>query len=827
MFKKKFAKKYKKSATPYSADYSNAIYLLIVESPSKTRKIEEYLGDEFRCIASRGHIRVIEGLKSIKTKDQYQIEFQIDESKADHVADMRDAISHFLPENIYLASDDDREGEAIAWHICDVFGLCPAKTKRILFHEITRPAILAAVQAPQTINMALVHAQQTRQILDMMMGYKISPFLWKHIYNAKTNSLSAGRCQTPALRLVYDNDANSSKELEIRYRIRGTFTPKSVVFELGATFSGEGEIREFLGKTPDFSHKVSVGETKPVVSQPPKPLTTSRLLQSANNQLHYSPHTTMELAQQLYQMGLITYMRTDASTYSPVFLKSTAEYIEKTYEKKEYVGDLGKLQNADAANPHEAIRITAVAMDHITDENKQLCSLYKLIWRNTVESCMSPAKSNQTKVQLTAPMEHKYIHTIDVPVFMGWKRVAESPDTSAAVATGLLFYFQTMSPTSAVPYQKIESVVSATGKHSHYTESSLIQKLEELGIGRPSTYATILATIQDRGYVKRMDIEGHTIQCAEFMLKPGGQIQQTVVSKTFGQEKNKLVLQPIGKLAVEFLVQHFGTLFAYDYTRDMETQLDRIAELSPELCLDEKVQVCKKCSVDIKRLASRTEGLAKQTFPLDDNYELFFTPYGPSLRRINDSGEMEYKAVRKDMTIDMDKLKSGDYVAIDLMEIPNEMLGEYEGEPVLLKSGKYGAYMEWNGETMNLKAVEKPTNKITIDDVLPILISKHKMLGDSGNAEGGLGDISDKYSTDKYASAETERPRNPDILRELTPFLNVRRGKFGPYVYYKKPNMKSPQFISLKTFKQGFNTCDKEVLLDWLKTNHNVDVSSG
>lgn len=300
-------------------------FLLIVESPSKCAKIESYLGSKYQCISSKGHIREIDGLSSINTKDRFQIEYSPIKEKREHIDTLKRTVAKYSPLNILLATDDDREGEAIAWHICHICGLDPAKTKRIVFHEITQPALLAAVNAPTLINLSLVAAQQARQVLDMVVGYKISHLLWRSLGSNRKNALSAGRCQTPALRLVYDHQ---QKYLECRatcvtqvHKVSAIFTNRGIKFDLDHNITSHSALLDFLEKSKTHEHRLTIGKTRPSTREPPKPFNTSRLLQIASNTYRLSPKHTMDMCQTLYQSGLITYMRTECQKYSEVFLK--------------------------------------------------------------------------------------------------------------------------------------------------------------------------------------------------------------------------------------------------------------------------------------------------------------------------------------------------------------------------------------------------------------------------------------------------------------------------------------------------------------------------
>ena len=782
-------KKYytKKVATAVAMQqFTGAKYLVIVESPSKCSKIEGYLGDEYRCIASKGHIREIDGLKNIDTKGNFQPTFTLIKEKADHVKQMRDIITQFDKSNVILATDDDREGEAIAWHICQVFGLKECSTQRIVFNEITKPAILAAVLKPGRINMNLVYAQHARQVLDIIVGFKISPLLWKKIYHSKSNSLSAGRCQTPALRLVYDNAKEIERsELETKYKTTGWFTGSA--FDLNREFDTTESTQKFLEQSKTHLHILTIDEPKLKRASPSKPFNTSRLLQVASNVLKCSPKQSMQLCQTLYQNGLITYMRTDSAKYSGVFLEQLDRFVTSEFGDKSYVGNLRTLEQTDATNPHEAIRVTDLTVRALPADSKE-ASMYRLIWRNTVESCMSDAEYTSYLVKITAPDKFFYQTTLDIPVFLGWKKLFDKPSTEDNPNSTLLFLRTLLD--KPVKYDYIESSVVVRNKHSHYTEASLIQKLEDLGIGRPSTFATLVDTIQDRGYVKCSDVNGVSLKCDNFKLR-GNILELMTVEKIFGQEKNKLVIQPLGILCVEFLIQHFQDLFDYGYTKTMESDLDKIATFDKS-AESEWHQLCAKCYLDIKRLTNAC-AKEKEVYPIDETHELVFQQYGPVIRskKEGDRG-YQYYSVKPGITIDLEIAKTGGYQLTDLIAISNENLGSHEGSQVTLRLGKFGPYVEWKDQTISIRTVDKPLELIILEDVIHLLQPK-----------------------------ETLRHVKPKgHIRDLNEDMSVRTGKFGPYVYYKTPKMKTPEFFNIKKFAEPPETCPSDTLVAWIQTTY-------
>ena len=790
-------KKYKKKTFTSKLQVSttvntNAKFLIIVESPSKCKKIEGFLGSDYCCIASKGHIRTIDGLKSIDINASFQPMFSIIEEKLEHVEFMRSIISMFSKTNIILASDDDREGEAIAWHICQVFDLPIETTQRIIFHEITKDAILHSVNNPTIININLVKAQHARQVLDIIVGYKISPYLWKYLYHNKANSLSAGRCQTPALRLVYDNEKSKGDDsIHYQYKTVGSFFSKNIHFNLDKEMEKQEHIVDFLEKSKVFEHILKIGSPKESKKTSPKPLNTSRLLQIASNTLQLSPKHTMDICQKLYQAGYITYMRTESQQYSKDFIKIVENHITKTYKNPAYIGNNNDIENKDINNPHEAIRVTHIETDCINDEDKKVCSLYKLIWRTSIESCMSDAKYTNYNITISAPLLHHYEYLIEIPVFLGWKKLMEKTESFTELQNdpgSLLLYFQSIEKTGkSVKYNFIESTVVIRNKHQHYTEASLINKLEELGIGRPSTFASIVETIQDRGYVKRVDIEGEQKACVEYRLEEQV-IKKVEKDKVFGNEKNKLTIQSVGILTIEFLIKHFNKLFEYDYTRDLEKNLDDISNGSN----NEWYTICDECYKDIKELSKPMNKLEKQIYKLDETHDFVFEKYGAVIRNKNDDGNYEYKPVKKDMKIDLEKLKAGGYHIDELYELKDNYLGKYEDEDMYIKIGKYGAFVEWGTKKESIKKIQKPLDKITLDDIKEFL------------------------ETDT-----TSKTDNKNIIRILNDEFSIRKGKYGAYVYYKRNDMEKPEFFNIQKYK-GYTTSETNVVLDWIKTTYKL-----
>lgn len=531
----------------YMSNKSNK-YLLIVESSSKCGSIETYLGSNYKCISCNGHIRVINDLKNIDVKGDFETIYTVDPDKKTHISKMESVISTFPKENILLATDHDREGEAIAWHICEVFDLPIQTTRRILFHEVTKPALLKAVENPGTIDMNMVRAQQARQVLDLLVGFTISPLLWKYVFKNNQNALSAGRCQTPALRLVYENDLEAKTKAENskqKHRIQACFFPQNLMFELQKEFETETEICDFLSLSATHPHKFIVYPQKLSERTPPRPFNTSGLLQQANNILHIGAKETMACCQTLYQLGHITYMRTENRKYSPIFIETATKYISGKWTDKHIHPTLMELNgNADTENPHEAIRVTNLNMHNLVligDKNTGAVErVYRIIWQNTVQSCMAPATFNMVPLEINAPEQNVYKYTFEIPKFGGFLDAldksgscAEKPVLNPELISSMSLRFQTLK-NKIVNYNYIQSIVGFTNRHSRYSEAGLISKLEDLGIGRPSTFSMLIDVIQTRKYVEKTDVPGIMVECHEYFLRADEKAPTTKTVKNNG-----------------------------------------------------------------------------------------------------------------------------------------------------------------------------------------------------------------------------------------------------------------------------------------------------
>lgn len=785
--------------------------LVIVESPAKCKKIEEYLGPGYKCVATYGHLRALPSLKNIDIENNFNPTYTIiDEPiKKKQIELIRKEIKK--ANEVLLSSDLDREGEAISFAIIELFKL-PMNTKRITFNEITETALHEAIKNPRTIDMNLVYAQQARQILDVLVGFKISPVLWKLISQpkGKDNALSAGRCQTPALKLVYENQKEIENASERKvYNVTGYFTNSSLPFELKpeGKFEDEDEMIDFLDKSADFSHIYACSQPVKVFKQPPEPFTTSRLQQVASNELHYSPKETMRICQLLYEGGYITYMRTDSKTYSGEFIELATEYIKKNYST-EYINP--SLQPNSGANEepkkrgkkkesksdilrqeaHEAIRPTSISLKDLPEKHdSKEKRMYKLIWTNTLESCMSEASFYSVTASISAPENTKYTYSTELIDFPGWKIVENkfSRDNKEYQ------YLQTIKKDSPIPYKKIYSKVTIKGTKMHYTEAKLVQLLEENGIGRPSTFSSLIDKIQERGYVKKEDVKGKEMVCRDFELE-AGEICEIETKREFGNEKGKLVIQPLGIIVMEFLDKHFNKLFKYEYTSLMESALDKISK--GELIWFE---VCAACNKEVDELVELIKNETKYEFQIDDNNTYMIGKYGPVIKCVEEKDgkeEISFKPVKKE--VDVSKITNGEYNLTDIVDVNKKgntqyVLGKYNGEDVILRKGKFGLYASWGKNSKTLKELgNRPIENITFDEVKEIL-------------ENGSG-----------------------IVREINSSISIRKGAKGDYIFYKNAKMKKPSFHDIKSFtsetKEDYKICDITILKSWIREKYNINI---
>ncbi len=826
--------------------------LVIVESPAKCSKIESYLGPGYKCIATFGHFRTLDGLKSINM-DNFHLKFSCMDEKSKQISRIKSEIESCMG-NVIIATDDDREGEAIGWHVCDMFKLPVETTRRIIFHEITKTAIERAVSTPGTLNMNLVYAQFARQILDLLVGYHISPQLWTHIASSVKNSLSAGRCQTPALRLVFDNQKDiDSSPGKMVYNTVGYFTKLNLPFTLSRHYETPKDVEEFLEESVNHEHVFTLLPPKKMSKAPPSPFTTSALQQKASSEYNYSPSETMSICQKLYEGSFITYMRTDSRTYSPEFIENAKRYISEKWSDKylnpniQYLalgfssggggggGDdgsssskQGKTAKANkgsgsddkgvkAQEAHEAIRPTNISTLKIPDTfTSREQKLYKLIWTNAIESCMSLATGVTITAHLTAPKSNEYKYTTELIEFPGWKAVdgydKENPNYN---------YLQNIKKKCTIPYNKIKATVTMNDLKSHYTEAGLIKLLEEKGIGRPSTFSSLIEKIQKRGYVEKGDVTGKKFKCTDFELLPE-ELLEMPTEREFGNEKNKLVIQPLGVIVMEFIIQHFEPLFEYNFTKKMEDDLDKVAK--GDILYNE---TCQFCFDNVKRLttALKDKNIQKDTVTIDENHVYMVGSKGPVIKHttLGEDGKkkIEYKSVKKD--IDVAKLKRGEYELGDVVDEKGNIdmggikLGIYEGEQIILKRGKYGLYFVWGEQKKSLSGLfpkNKNPSTIAYHDIVKIIDSSQQ-----GDMKSGGGGIEGSDGANEYIG---NRIAVKGMVRAITDEISIRNGKYGDYIFYKTPLMKNPTFLKIKGFTEDYKTCPVTNIIEWIHNTYKL-----
>lgn len=761
---------------------------IIVESPAKCKKIESYLGSKYKCVASFGHFRTLNNLDCIDLSN-FNLKFVNLPGKSKQINLLKNFIKN--ADQILLATDDDREGEAIAWHICDLFKL-PITTKRIIFNEITKPALIHAVDNPISLDINKVNAQKARQVLDLIIGFKISPLLWEYISFKTKSKLSAGRCQTPALRLIYDNqtdiDNNPGKKI---YQTIGYFTNKNIGFTLNKEYSNEEDIINFLEESIDFTHIYTCSDKEKTYKKPPNPFTTSSLQQKCSADLKISPKLCMSICQKLYEGGYITYMRTDSITYSDEFLEKSKKYIKKKYGEDYISKDISNLSNKNntksnskagsnnnAQEAHEAIRPTDLKKETIEDDNfnSKEKRVYKLIKDNTVASCMTEAIYNKIVAEVSAPPDLKYKYQAEQAVFLGWQIIFDK-----VFDDEYFNYLLNLKQNTPVKYSRIFSKLVLKNLNKHYTEANLVQKLEKCGIGRPSTFASLVDKIQERDYVKIDNIKGKKIECVDYELV-GEELSEITDQREFGGENKKLIIQQVGSLVIDFLIKNYDQLFNYDYTKNMEDKLDDIAKGK----LNWK-QLCKDClnqlaDLDIK--IDNSKKITKKTIKIDKDHTYIVGKYGPVIK-YEKEGKVIFKKIKED--IDLEKLERGEYTLEDILLLDGNkerIIGKKENKNVVLKNGKYGYYLEWNSIKKSVNIENKNFDEIEMSDVESYLCKSSFI--------------------------------------EISKEASLREGKFGPYIYYKTNTMKKPRFI---TFNETISAeTDKDYLKKWLLDKHKINI---
>ncbi|MBP7806970.1 type I DNA topoisomerase [Candidatus Saccharibacteria bacterium] len=733
--------------------------LVIVESPAKANTIEKYLGSDFKVLSSIGHIRSIatktkDGKEAIDIKNGFETVYEVDPEKKKTVAELRKAVK--AANEVWLATDEDREGEAIAWHLCEVLKLDPKKTKRIVFHEITKSAIEAAVKNPRTVDMQLVQAQQARQILDRIVGFDLSDVVRKKVPGGK----SAGRVQSPGVRLLVEREREiEAFEGSFTFKVVAVFTTDkgTLKAELPKRFDTEAAAQKFLESLTNASFTVSDITTSPSTRNPGAPFTTSTLQQDANSRLGFSAKATMSAAQKLYQEGKITYMRTDSVNLSGTALSQMTKYIESQYGKEYHQIRTFKTKSSGAQEAHEAIRPTDVSTE-VASSDAYNQKLYDLIRRRTLASQMAPAKLEKTTITITISGAKEVFEAKgEVIIFDGFLKVYGGSKKDAEILP-------------AVTAQDNLKLTTAEAKQvfarppARYSEGSLVKKLEELGIGRPSTYATIINTVQARGYAEKGESEGTPREVIVLSLE-NGTVNRAVVEEKTGSDRGKLVPTASGMVMSDFLTNHFNPIVDYGFTAHVEEDFDQIAEGKLE-----RNKMLMGFYTPFQELIEKSGGIDRSTVAqareigIDPKTQkpvlARFGRYGPMLQLgATDSDDKEDKPRfaplpkgAKIETVTLDQ-------ALEMFKLPRVVGTTEQGEEIKANIGRFGPYIQVGKLYVSLKE----------DDPLDVTEEKARTL----------------YAEKLKAEAE----------KNIADFgtIKVLKGRYGPYITDGKKNAKIPK----------------------------------
>lgn len=741
--------------------------LVIVESPAKAKTIEKFLGKDFQVESSFGHVRdLVKENFGVDIENNFEPKYQVSKDKKDQVKKLKKLASD--SEMIWLASDEDREGEAISWHLKEVLDLQEDKLKRIVFHEITKPAIQKAIQNPRGIDYDLVNAQQARRILDRLVGFKLSPVLWKKI---KAN-LSAGRVQSVAVRLIVEKERSIEKfEPKASFKVAAHFycdEKKKTILKatLAKGFETEQNALDFLEKCKNAIYKIKSLETKDAKKSPAAPFTTSTLQQEASRKLSFSVSKTMMVAQKLYEAGKITYMRTDSVNLSDLALEAAKTEIEKAYGKNYAFQRKYKTKSSGAQEAHEAIRPTYFE-NHTTEGTRDEQVLYELIWKRAIASQMSDAKLEKTtaKIEISTASQELVAHG-EVLKFDGFLKVyLESKDEDEEDDT----YGNILPPLTVGQILDLIEL-TATERFSRpparFTEASLVKKLEELGIGRPSTYAPTISTIQKRGYVEKTFKEGKERKYRVFTLK-NQQVNKLVKTEIHGAEKAKLFPTDIGKLVNDYLVEHFTKILDYNFTANVEKDFDEIATGKKvwQNMLSEFYNPFHKNVEEVLEKGERVSG--ERILGIDPKsgkqVSVRIARYGPVAMKTDLEDEevkAEFASLLKTQNLETITFEE----ALDLFRLPRT-LGDFEEKPVSAAIGRFGPYVKHDNKFVSLGKELDPYT-VTLEEAIPLILEKREK------------------DANKYIKTfEAEGRADVEVLN----------GRYGPYIKIGRQNIKIPK----------------------------------
>ena len=745
--------------------------LVIVESPAKAKTIEKFLGKDYKVMSSYGHIRDLKTKEfSIDIEHDYAPQYVIPADKKKLVSELKSEAKS--AEQVWLASDEDREGEAISWHLYEVLGLKPENTKRIVFHEITKNAILHAIETPRDININLVNAQQARRVLDRIVGFELSPILWRKVKPA----LSAGRVQSVAVRLIVEREREINEFVsEAAFRVIANFIlPDGTTVlkaELNRRLKDKKEVEAFLESCKNASFTIDDITTKPVKKSPAPPFTTSTLQQEAARKLGYSVSQTMMIAQRLYESGLITYMRTDSVNLSDLALGTAKEAIFETYGEKYYKFRQYHTKSKGAQEAHEAIRPTYISNVEAGSSSQEK-KLYELIRKRTIACQMADAELERTTISVgISGQTERFVAVGEVISFEGFLQVymeSNDDDTEKEQENGLL------PPVKLHETLSLKDIVATerfTQRPPRYTEASLVRRLEELGIGRPSTYAPTIQTIQNREYVVKGDKEGVERAYTVVSLSKG-KIEEAEKTETVGADRNKLMPTDIGTVVNDFLMEYFPDVLDYNFTASVEKEFDSVAE--GELVWTKAIDKFYKIFHPIVEATA-----AVKTEHKVGERELGIDPksgnpvfvkigrYGPVVQigaahaDDKEAPKPQFASLMKGQSIDTITLEE----ALKLFDLPRTV-GEYEGKVMVAAVGRFGPFIRHDGKFVS---IPKDLNPLTITAEEAIALIEGKRVKEEQR-------FIKKFEED--------------------PEMEILKGRFGPYISYQKANYRIPKTVT-------------------------------
>lgn len=757
--------------------------LVIVESPAKAKTIEKYLGADYKVMSSYGHIR------DLKKKD-FGVDLKTFEPQYEIPADKRKVVTELRAqakksEAVWLASDEDREGEAISWHLAEVLGLDPKETRRIVFHEITKPAILSAIEHPRHIDLNLVDAQQARRVLDRLVGFKLSPVLWRKV----RPSLSAGRVQSVAVRLIVEREREIQQfKPESSYRVTAVFeVPASngsitlLKAELNKRFATRDEAQAFLEKCKEATFTIDAITTRPTKRNPAPPFTTSTLQQEAARKLGFPVAVTMRVAQSLYESGLITYMRTDSMNLSDLCLNSCGPVISSLMGDEYHQRRTYHTHSKGAQEAHEAIRPTDMNRQTIEGDTREQ-RLYELIWKRTIACQMADAKLERTTVNIAVSETNEMFQaTGEVVRFDGFLRVyreSQGDDENANADESKLL--PPMNEGEALQRREVVAQQRFSQQPARYTEASLVHKMEELGIGRPSTYAPTISTIQNREYVVKGDAEG-TPRSYDQLTLQSDTISETTQSENVGSNRGKLVPTDIGLVVNDFLMEYFPEIMDYNFTANVEKQFDEVAEgkenwteMISNFYQDFEPQVERTLNEKTEhRVGERELGVdPKSGKPVSVKIGRF----GPVVQMgtPSDDEKPQFANLTKGQSIETITLEE----ALELFKLPRT-LGELEGQVVKANVGRFGPYVQLGKLFVSIPKGEDPMD-ITLERAAELIQEKR---------------LKEEQSHLKQFDED--------------PDLEVRAGRWGPYIAYKGKNYKLPKSDAERATELTYDECKK------------------